>query len=257
MNSVPHPSRLADFLDPIIEQWIGWSLPPVNQELNRSGWTPDETSSYCPLCGDSVGRGEITASGCASCRNKPQIADGFVRLGSYQTPLRSWILAIKFRYHWEMARSLGKMLGQQILNSGLIHHDPRIVVPMPMPLTRRWYRGIDHTAEIARGVATTLNCPVLHALKKSNGPPQMSLSQTRRIYGAGARMSLRHRRFIPNIAGKTVILIDDVRTTGGSMRAASRLLHKCFPSRIIAATLAVTENPSRRAKITQPTGESA
>jgi len=148
-----------------------------------------------------------------------------------------------------MADSLGHRLGA-VLASAMRDDacfDARgaIVVPMPMPWQRRLYRGIDHAGIIAEAAASVLRVRVHQLLTVSNGPPQVSLSASRRSRRA---VRIRLRAGSPCLEGVAVVLIDDVRTSGGSLHAAARLLRRLGPRRVVAGVLAVTDGPARRGR---------
>ena len=249
MNRVSRTARQArDWLESVERTWLGWTFPPTRLVFAETGWAPDDESRYCGRCGASVGSGEVTPTGCASCRDAPVAADRFVRLGAYSGRLREWVRAIKYRGWVEMADALGRRLGAAVgrclAPRGDLDPDLTVVVPMPMPWQRRLYRGIDHARLIAVGVAAELNLGLLAALAKANGPPQVSLPAGHRARGKGG-MRLRRRAGRLRLGGVHVILVDDVRTSGASLRAAGRLIRRLRPRQVTAAVLAVTDDRSR------------
>lgn len=231
---------------PIIETWIGWTYPPAETAIERSRWTSDPSSAYCGRCGMSVGPGEATDSGCASCRGAPPVADRVVRLGPYDEPLAQWITAAKYERWGEMARALGRRLGERVLRRGDINRGRAIVVPIPMPWQRRLYRGIDHAAMIADGVARTMKLEMYQVLAKLNGPVQTALPATQRRHRRRDWMRIRRRWGGWPLRDYDIVLVDDVTTTGTTMRAAGRLLRGLGARRIIAAVIAITDEKSRR-----------
>jgi len=237
-----------DWLESVERTWLGWTFPPTRLVFVETGWAPDDESRYCSRCGASVGPGEVIPIGCASCRDAPVAADRFVRLGTYSGRLREWVRAIKYRGWAEMADALGRRLGAAVgrclAPRGDVDPDLTVVVPMPMPWQRRFYRGIDHAGLIAAGVAAELNVGLLAALAKANGPPQVSLPSGHRSRGNGG-MRVRHRAGRLRLDGAHVILVDDVRTSGASLRAAGRLIRRLGPRQVTAAVLAVTDDRSR------------
>jgi predicted amidophosphoribosyltransferase len=148
-----------------------------------------------------------------------------------------------------MAESLGRRLAGALRGAlrddGVLDLDRTVVTPIPMPWQRRIYRGIDHARLIADSVAAEMGVPMLQLLGSANGPPQVSLSASRRLR-RGVRMTLRPAAASHGAGGAVVILIDDVRTSGASLNAAARLVRRLRPSRIVAGVLAVTDDPSRR-----------
>jgi predicted amidophosphoribosyltransferase len=237
-----------DWLESVERTWLGWTFPPTRLVFAETGWAPDDESRYCGRCGASVGPGEAMPAGCASCRAAAVAADRFVRLGAYSGRLREWVRAIKYRGWGEMADALGRQLGAAVgrclAPRGEMDPDLTVVIPMPMPWQRRLYRGIDHARLIAAGVAAELNVELLAALAKANGPPQVSLPSGHRSRGNGG-MRLRRRAGRFRFDGAHVILVDDVRTSGASLRAAGRLIRRLGPRQVMAAVLAVTDDRSR------------
>jgi len=238
-------------LDAALASWMGFSSPHVRQAMDAADWAPDDREAYCGRCGVTTAPGEATGTGCGSCRGHPGIGQGVVRLGSYGGALREWVLGVKYRGWAEMGDALGRRLGEAVRAAGVIEPPAEaIVAPLPMPWQRRLYRGIDHSRVIAGGVAAELGAPMLSLLRKRNGPPQVSLpiSQRRRSGARGLRLRA-FGGFIPGAAwmrGATVVLVDDVLTTGATMRSAVRLIRTMKPARVIAAVLAVADDPARR-----------
>lgn len=226
--------------------WLGWGLPPPDVALSEAGWLPDAQSEYCGRCGGSVGDGEATASGCAACRGKAVPGDGCVRLGKYEGRLRDWVLSIKFHCWAPMGAALGHELGQVVRMSGRVDLSRTVVVPMPMPWQRRLFRGIDHAAVIASSVAAELGVPMAQVLTKENGPPQTTLGAGQRRVGWGQEMRVRHRWGGWGLNNDHIVLVDDVRTTGETVRKAARLIRQEGASRILVAVVAVADGAYRR-----------
>ena len=242
------------------ETWIGLASSPPARVVAASGWRPDAREAYCPRCGGSVGPGEVTAEGCAACRLGGAIAHRVVRLGAYAGPLRRWVLEVKFGGAFELGTHLGERLGEAVRASGALGGVTPVIVPMPMPVTRRLYRGIDHARVIASGVARSLDARVARPLARRGGAPQATLPPGERRR-RGAR-GLRRRRPVlwtwawgsglwsaagagGGLTGRPVVLVDDVLTTGASVRAALRLLGTLRPSRLVVAVVGVSDPRTR------------
>jgi predicted amidophosphoribosyltransferase len=250
--------QLPGYLDRLTECWLGWSMPPVGEVISDAGWKRDVPSDYCPRCGDSVGEGEAIATGCGTCREggvSLRPIEGIVRLGPYSGDLRNWILDVKYYRRWgEMAHALGCVLGEAMLERRIVSRERTVVVPMPMPWQRRVYRGIDHARVIACGVGKTLRTPVALILARSNGRPQVSLPPSERARSGPRGLRVRRRWRGWDLRGLQVVLVDDVRTTGASLRAAARLLQTLRPERLVAAVVAVSDAAARRDRAAQGVG---
>jgi ComF family protein len=234
--------RLLRWLDEVAESWIGYALPPPHRWLEDVGWRPDDRRDYCGRCGESVRTEEVGRDGCGGCWRTATRAQGVVRLGAYDGALRAAILSLKHERWHEMGVVLGRHLGEAVAQTALVDGARAVVVPMPMPWQRRLRRGLDHARVIAGGVAAVTDARLAQPLRRSNGPPQTSLSaaERRRLGRRGYRVRNRG-----GLAGVHVILVDDVMTTGTSMAAAARRLGRLGPARIVVAVVAVADPPQR------------
>lgn len=238
--------RVLEFLDSASEAWLGWHAPPVSRAFEDAAWKPDEHGCYCVRCGGSSGPGEAVESGCGACRGGSGIGDGVVRLGHHDGALREWVLGIKYAQWAAMGGALGRQLGRQVQAANLINSDAAVVVPMPMPWQRRLYRGIDHARVIAGAVASELNAPLVPCLAKSNGPPMVALTASERQASGGRGMHVARRWGGWDLSDLDAVIVDDVRTTGSSLRAAVRLLRTLGAKRVVAAILAVADDSGRK-----------
>ena len=229
----------------------GGMRPPARTTLARSGWRPDPPGTYCHRCGSSVGKGELTGRGCAGCRDVTARPARIVRLGAYDTPLDDWVRALKYGGWAAMARELGRRLGTAVRSGCALAPGRTLVVPMPMPPVRRLYRNIDHAGLLAEAAAAALGGRVGPVLRRVDPLPQAGRGATARR-GLAATAIRARRRSGRVVRGRDVVLIDDVRTTGASLRVAARALEPLGPRRIIAAVVAVADDPARRQTSTRP-----
>lgn len=238
--------QVTTYLDDASRLWLGWTLPPAHRAWEEADWRPDEPGTYCPRCGEGVGAGEATVTGCAVCREWSWPFDATVRLGRYEDVLRDWVLGIKFHAWVDMGYLLGRELAIAVRRAGVVDRQRVVVVPMPMPWLRRMHRGIDHASVIAAGVARELEAPVARILTKRIGPAQVSLSRSERRRNAARAMGVRRRWGGWPVEGLDLLIVDDVRTTGASLRAAGRLLRPLKPDRVVGAVLSVADATTRR-----------
>lgn len=195
---------------------------------------------------------------CPACRNRRLPWERAVRLGPYEGELREMIHQVKFQRWRRLGSDLGRLLAMPLrhalTDAGI---DPRsaVLVPVPMSFRRRWMRGIDHTLVIARALADALPCPLVRALRRRHRPTQWSVPASARranVRGAFVASPARVRR----LAGRTLIVLDDLRTTGATLTECCRCLREAHrrgvpsgeparPLGVWTAVLAVTPDPGR------------
>lgn len=207
-----------EFLKPTIE--------PVERQVAELGWVREGRESACDRCGRTVGPHEEDEFGCAACRGLVSPIDRVVRLGEYDDPLDRWIWALKFQRVRSFGRFLGRELARALAEAGLLSNIPVggiVVQPVPTSRRRRLARGIDHARVIAESVAKELRVPVVHTLRRAHRPTQRALAPADRWSNVQGTMEVREpaRR---RLTGSRVILVDDVRTTGATGRAAALAL---------------------------------
>ncbi|MEL7089903.1 MAG: ComF family protein [Planctomycetota bacterium] len=206
-------------------------------EAGTSGaWSPDAAEVYCPRCGASAGPGSVTPRGCAFCLDLKFPWDRITRLSAYAEPMDGWIKAMKFGSQWDWGRFLGKHLAQAI---GSPFDAERVVVcPVPMPWLRRWGRGFNQARLMAEALAKTRGLPCIELLRRTrHTAPQTTVAPSQRP--ANVRGSLAMRDI--DLTGYEVWLIDDVKTTGSTLQACTRLLRKAGARSVHAAVAAVAD----------------
>ncbi len=226
------------------DEWLDPVALPLRDRAEAAGWIPDEPGEYCDQCGASTGAHEASEFGCAACRGSRPSWDVVVRLGSYAHPIDSWIQEVKFDRAHLLGVDLGRCLGARI-QTILGAPDPEtVVVPVPTTARRRAGRGIDHALRIAQGVGSSLGLRVVRGLKRAHRPSQRSVAPSARaknVFGA-FRMARSEQ-----LTGRPVILVDDVMTSGATLRAAARALRG--PSGcagLVVGVVGVTPAPERR-----------
>lgn len=94
--------------------------------------------------------------------------------------------------------------------------------------------GYDHAARLARAVAKKLGAKYVDVLRSRARTPQKAKREHERRLNA--KFSIKRRM---DLTGKTVIIVDDVITTGSSVGACAVLLREMKPREIAAASLAI------------------
>lgn len=200
--------------------WLAPTRMPLGHRVRAMGWSADDVGIACDRCGHAVGAYEEMEFGCAACAGQRLPWTRMVRLGAYEEPLASWVQEVKFERGWRLGEALGGILGGRLVESGF----EGVVVPMPTTWRRRMARGTDHALTLARGVHLATGAPIVRALRRSHRPSQRAVNASqRRANVSGVFRSV--RRACERIGGRDVVLIDDVMTSGATLRAAARTLN--------------------------------
>ncbi len=220
--------------------WLGQLLdelvPPGLVPEGAADWQADTDKDYCPRCGASAGEGSVTPRGCAFCLNLKFPWQRITRLGFYGEPLDEWVKHLKFHRRWRYGQWLGQQLAEGISEPS--DPDNLIVCPVPMHRLRRWRRGYNQADLIARAVSEAHGWRFAPILKRTrHTPPQTAIPPSRR------HDNVRHSFDIEpvDLKGHDVILIDDVKTTGATLCACTRLLMQANARSVHAAVAAVAD----------------
>jgi ComF family protein len=195
----------------------------------------------CPRCAATVGPFGVVDSGCPTCTSEQFAFDAAHRLGPYDGKLREVILRIKNAN----AEGLAEIVAEEWAARVVVKLRPmgiQAVLPVPLHWWRRWQRGVNQSDALARAFAKTLHVPWhpygLRRLRKTQMQTHLSPSARRdNVRGAfECRPALK-------LAGYTVLLVDDVMTTGSTSHEAARALRRAGAARVIVAVLARAESP--------------
>jgi ComF family protein len=159
----------------------------------------------------------------------------------YSGPLRDIIHAFKYEGRRSLARPLARLMAEA---GGELMRDAACAVPVPLHPWKRVVRGFNQAADLARH----LGPPVVHALWRARPTrAQVGLPAERRhrnVRGAFiASPLLGQRRRARYIAGRVVVLVDDVRTTGATLHECAEVLRAMGASEVRILTLAQAPAP--------------
>ncbi|MBE0485538.1 ComF family protein [Marinobacter sp.] len=157
---------------------------------------------------------------CGECQTAPPPFTRSLIPWRYQFPVDGMIRRYKYHGHRKFARPLltdfSEFLAQQLQPEDR----PDLLIPAPMHWLRRWQRGFNQAQDIAEFVGTRLDIPVAaHAVRrKRRASTQRGLSR------AGRLANLADVFQVCEAMPERVAIIDDVVTTGATVRVLSRAL---------------------------------
>jgi ComF family protein len=222
--------------------WLcGRSIPPQQRAFcmacHEEVFT--DTKPACPRCAATVGPFAALDKGCSLCHKEGFAFDTAIRLGIYQGGLRDLILLLKHGYNEGLATLVAEewsRLAAPRLRGLGIH----CVVPVPLHWWRRWRRGYNQSEALSRGLAAALDLPCRpHALRRIRATAWQAGAVTARRQNVRDAFEPRGTKAL---AGQTVLLVDDVLTTGSTAHEAARALRRAGATRIVVAMLARAES---------------
>lgn len=181
------------------------------------------------------------SGGCSECRGRPLGFESAIALGPYKGPLRELCLSLKQERNAWLAPWLADVLVEARAEAfGTLPADAW-VVPIPLHWRRQWQRGYNQADALARGLARRLSLRTLSALRRARATPPLARA------GRSERASLMRdafqtrRRAAAVLEGRTVLLVDDILTTGATCGAAARALKRAGAARVVAVVVGRAE----------------
>ncbi len=203
----------------------------------RGSWVCDLCREDLELFGPPwcAGCGIPDRIGACRCKDLPAHVVAARSVGPFANWLRVAIIAFKYDDEADRAGHLAALLAERVENLA-----PRaVLVPVPLHPKRERQRGYNQAALVADGVAAELGWQRLDPLRRTRATGQQAKldAATRQTNVAGA-FALEPGFDPAWLAGKTVVLIDDVLTTGATLGACAGVLAAAGTGRICIATLA-------------------
>jgi ComF family protein len=189
--------------------------------------------NYCPRCAAEVNQFADTRDGCQRCRGQRLSFDGAASAARYDGITRDILLRFKSGKNRIAGIPLANLLIDSLRNASFIQD---ITTAVSVPLSRKSLseRGFNQAEFLARRVAKAFQLPLRSSnlVKVKETAPQAQLTPTeRRSNVKGAFTVKRPREF----SDKTVLLIDDVMTTGATLSECAHALKKAGAREVYAA----------------------
>jgi ComF family protein len=192
--------------------------------------------ALCPACAVSLGGPVIVVRPGDPPPGLPRVTT----VATYEGPVRSALVAHKERARLDLTPVLGRALARAIAA-----HGPAVVVPVPTSRAARRERGFDHAQRLARAAAGELSTewvPGLRLVRPVADSSRLGAAE-RRANVAGAFGLARDGA---RLAGRPVVLVDDLLTTGATLAAAAGVLRAAGVDVVGAAVVASAAKRLRR-----------
>jgi ComF family protein len=192
----------------------------------------------CSTCGLPLQATESTV--CAACLARPPRIARTRSAVAYDDLSRGLAIRLKYGRKVAIARTMARYMAPLVQSAG---GEP-ILMPVPLHRTRLWSRGFNQSALVAHELSRRLELRsgVLALCRTKRTPPLKGMSPLQRRKAVAGAFRVRDKKAI---AGKTVILIDDVLTTGSTAEACARTLKRAGAARVELITWARVVRPAQ------------
>ena len=208
----------------------------------------------CVLCGHILEKGQLDL--CAKCRiNQPDCAvsrekypylDRWITLWDYRDNVRRSLLKYKFYGRRNYAAAYGRLLSMKLLREEWTDVDWITWIPISQKRLKK--RGFDQVELLAQRVSQELQIPAKALLWKKRDNPQQSRivgNAQRRANVLGAYEAIDRDA----IQGKTILLLDDILTTGATAGECARILLEAGAKEIHFAAIAAANKKNQDRKV--------
>lgn len=243
MKTIVLGSTLMTFLD-----WALSSLAPPRCRLCRAPLYDHANPYLCPQCLAAVmwaGKGACRGCGfpagphaslgnnCHRCRNRKLNLTAAAAVARYRGAIRQLVISLKFRGETELSRSMAGLMATRLRQVDLPNID--IILPVALHPMRKRIRGFDQAWLLAKHLAGFTGIPAGEGLieRVRHTTPQATLRREARVSNMSGAF-----RASARLSGTSVLLVDDVMTTGATMSECARACREAGTRRVSALVFA-------------------
>ena len=208
---------------------LNWLFPKKCHVCKRA---PQENHPCCESCYNELpfqhhacqqcGQRLIANSNyCGRCSNSPPIFDACFCPFQYKGIIKTHIQRFKYYDKPELMNFLVELLEFELQANKV--QLPELIIPVPLHINRLRYRGYNQSLLLARALSSKLDIPMTQNFiqKHRNTDTQAGLSLKKRQNNLNGSFQMKK-----NYSAKSVVIIDDVVTSGATVNEISKILKK-------------------------------
>jgi ComF family protein len=225
-----------------MEVAIGWLAPPQCLGCQVEG------AALCEACasaevlsfGERCWQCNAISPGCRTCEHcRHNYSPRFVWITTnYEDLAQRLVKSYKFRHLRVAVLSIAPLMVDTFLSFKSdedITQSNYLVVPVPTATKRIRTRGFDHSELLARTISRKLHLQFRLCLRRLGQVNQVGATRSIRLAQAEGQYFVKNKR---EVAGRNILLIDDVVTTGATLRAATKVLRAAGAKHVDALVFA-------------------
>jgi competence protein ComFC len=198
-----------------------------------------DSQRICPVC-EKPSIGGHTHPKCL----KKESLDGLTSVFAYKGLISKAITKLKYKFIYDIAEDLVEIFlsscGEDLVFSNYCQKEKPVIVPIPLHPSRLRWRGFNQSELLGKMIAKNLGLTFVPGLltRTKNTKPQMELSEKQRQENIRGAFSLKQE--LPNnlITNNTILLFDDVWTSGATIKEAGKILKQNGAKKVWGLTVA-------------------
>ena len=193
------------------------------------------TSPCCSICSEPFEFDTRNDMVCGNCLIKKPDFDKAICLVDYNDLSKKLIHKMKFQDNYLVAKFFAPLLRNKIIN---YQDEIDYIIPVPMHKYKLLKRKYNHASLLAKYITHNLKIKVTNKILIKNKVTKSQSSLTRKARLQNVKYSFKvNPDFLQSIIGKTIMVVDDVFTTGATLNECSRILKKHGAAKVIVLSI--------------------
>lgn len=218
------------------------ALLDVSHDVNRRRWCAACWAELglagrlqCDFCAAEIRAVNPLGGGCPLCMNADLRFDQAVCLGNYAGLLRELVVKLKNQRDDHLAVRLGRLLADKVASQPFFE-SVDLVVPVPTHWSRRLMRGFCAAEILAESVAERAGVRsarrLVRIVRRTEKQGKLSIAKRRKNMVGVFELAAK-----ADVAGKVVLLVDDVMTSGATVSELAKCLKKAKAKAVYVAVV--------------------